>query len=168
MYPPGACGRYVHRCAGVGLLRTSPSATKRAAAPAGLRRSRHVATTRIRFEQKVQNTMTTQIETGEREVVLLENGHIRPMMGLDVLEPLPSRTIPYSRVDPFILVHDTVVPITEQRATLMEVRWCATGSRWPATASSTERPAHGRHLPGQVGRPRWSLLPQEDGGGQIP
>jgi len=80
-----------------------------------------VTTTRIRLERKVQNTMTTQIETGEREVVLLENAHIRPMMGFDVLEPLPSRTIPYSRVDPFILVHDTVVPITEQRATLMEV-----------------------------------------------
>jgi hypothetical protein len=65
--------------------------------------------------------MTTQIETGEREVVLLEHAHIRPMMSLDVLEPLPSRTIPYSRVDPFILVHDAVVPITEQRATLIEV-----------------------------------------------
>ena len=51
-----------------------------------------MATTRIRLERKVQNTMTTQIETGEREVVLLENAHIRPMMGLDVLEPLPSRT----------------------------------------------------------------------------
>ena len=65
--------------------------------------------------------MTTQIETGERKVALVENAHIRPMMGLDVLEPLPSRTIPYSRVDPFILVHDAVVPITDQRATLMEV-----------------------------------------------
>jgi hypothetical protein len=62
--------------------------------------------------------MTTQIETGEREVVLLEDAHIRPMMGLDVLEPLPSRTIPYSRVDPFILVHEAVVPITEERASM--------------------------------------------------
>ena len=65
--------------------------------------------------------MTTQIETSEREVVLVGNARIRPMMGRDVLEPLPSLTIPYSRVDPFILVHDAVVPITEQRATLMEV-----------------------------------------------
>jgi hypothetical protein len=65
--------------------------------------------------------MTTQTETGEREVVLVEDAHIRPIMGLDVLEPLPSRTIPYSGVDPFILVHEAVVPITEQRATLMEV-----------------------------------------------
>jgi hypothetical protein len=62
--------------------------------------------------------MTTQIETGEREVVLLEDAHIRPMMGLDVLEPLPSWSIPYSRVDPFILVHGAVVPITEERASM--------------------------------------------------
>jgi len=80
-----------------------------------------VPTTRTRLERRVQNTMTTQIETGEREVVLLENAHIRPMMGLDVLKPLLSRTIPCSRVDPFILVHYAVVPSTEQRATLMEV-----------------------------------------------
>ena len=31
--------------------------------------------------------MTTQIETTEREVVLVEDAHIRPMMGLGVLEP---------------------------------------------------------------------------------
>jgi hypothetical protein len=40
------------------------------------------------------------------------------MMGLDVLEPLPSRTIPYAQVDPFILVHEAVVPITEERASM--------------------------------------------------
>src|SRR5215203_7256614 len=62
--------------------------------------------------------MSTQIETGEREVVLLEDAHIRPMMGLDVLEPLPSRTIPYPQVDPFILIHEAVVPITEERASM--------------------------------------------------
>jgi redox-sensitive bicupin YhaK (pirin superfamily) len=62
--------------------------------------------------------MTTQIETGEREVVLVQDARIRPMMGLDILEPLPSRTIPYAQVDPFILVHEAVVPITEERASL--------------------------------------------------
>ncbi len=62
--------------------------------------------------------MTTQIETGEREVVLVEDAHIRPMMGLDVLEPLPSRTIPYAQVDLFILVHEAVVPITPERASM--------------------------------------------------
>jgi hypothetical protein len=38
------------------------------------------------------------------------------MTGLDVLEPLPSARIPYSLVDPFILVHEGVVPITPERA----------------------------------------------------
>jgi redox-sensitive bicupin YhaK (pirin superfamily) len=62
--------------------------------------------------------MSTQIETGERRIVLLEDAHIRPMMGLDILEPLPSRNIPYAQVDPFILIHEAVVPITEERASM--------------------------------------------------
>jgi hypothetical protein len=62
--------------------------------------------------------MTTQIETGEREIVLVEDARIRPMMGLDILETLPSARIPYSLVDPFILVHEGVVPITPERASL--------------------------------------------------
>src|SRR6266511_6142204 len=40
------------------------------------------------------------------------------MMGLDILEPLPSARIPYPLVDPFILVHEGVVPITPERASL--------------------------------------------------
>ena len=62
--------------------------------------------------------MSTQIETGERENVLVEDAHIRSVMGIDTLEPLPSRTIPYAQVDPFILVHEAVVPITPERASL--------------------------------------------------
>jgi redox-sensitive bicupin YhaK (pirin superfamily) len=54
--------------------------------------------------------MATQIETAEREVVLVKDAHLRPMMGLEILEPLPSARIPYSLVDPFILVHEGVVP----------------------------------------------------------
>jgi len=54
--------------------------------------------------------MTTQIETGQRDILLVEDAHIRPMMGLEILEPLPSAHIPYSQVDPFILVHEGVVP----------------------------------------------------------
>jgi quercetin 2,3-dioxygenase len=62
--------------------------------------------------------MAIQVATAEREIVLVEDAHIRPMMGLDILEPLPSRTIPYALVDPFILVHEGVVPITPERAGL--------------------------------------------------
>ena len=60
--------------------------------------------------------MTTQIDAAQRGVVLVEDAHIRPMMGLDILEPLPSARIPYERVDPFILVHEGVVPITPEWA----------------------------------------------------
>ena len=62
--------------------------------------------------------MSTQIGTAQREVVLVENARIRPMMGIDVLESIPSRHIPYSMVDPFILVHKAVVPISQERAGL--------------------------------------------------
>src|SRR4030081_3530271 len=62
--------------------------------------------------------MATQIETAQREVVLVEDAHIRPMMGQSVLEPLPSRHVPYSVVDPFILVHEAVVRISPEMADL--------------------------------------------------
>src|ERR1700704_6136927 len=62
--------------------------------------------------------MATQIDAAEREVVLVEDAHVRPMMGLEILEPLPSAQIPYPLVDPFILVHEAVVPINEERAGL--------------------------------------------------
>jgi quercetin 2,3-dioxygenase len=57
-----------------------------------------------------QHNMATQIDTEEREIVLVEDAHTRPMMGLEILEPLPSADIPYAQVDPFILVHEGVVP----------------------------------------------------------
>ncbi len=58
--------------------------------------------------------MTTTTTQTDREVVLLEKAHVRPMMGLGVLEPLPSARIPYEMVDPYILVHEAVVPITPE------------------------------------------------------
>ena len=54
--------------------------------------------------------MAIQIDTEKREAILVEDAHVRPMMGLEILEPLPSADIPYALVDPFILVHEGVVP----------------------------------------------------------
>jgi redox-sensitive bicupin YhaK (pirin superfamily) len=62
--------------------------------------------------------MATQIGTAQREIVLVEDAHIRSMMGQSVLEPLPSRHIPYSLVDPFILVHEAAVRISPEMAGL--------------------------------------------------
>lgn len=56
--------------------------------------------------------MAIQSDKAARDVVLVESAHIRPMMGFDILEPLPSRTIPYELVDPYILVHESVLPLT--------------------------------------------------------
>ncbi|OLC27224.1 MAG: hypothetical protein AUI42_09905 [Actinobacteria bacterium 13_1_40CM_2_65_8] len=63
------------------------------------------------------SAMATQIDTAQREIVLVEDAHIRPMMGNQVLESLPSRHIPYSQVDPYILVHEATVKISPEQAT---------------------------------------------------
>jgi redox-sensitive bicupin YhaK (pirin superfamily) len=65
-----------------------------------------------------QHIMATTIETAERDVVLVQDAHIRPMMGIAVLEPLPSAQIPYPLVDPYILVHEATLEITPERASL--------------------------------------------------
>ena len=62
--------------------------------------------------------MTTQINAPAREAVLVTDARIRPMMGINVLESLPHPEIPYELVDPYILVHEGVVPINEERAAL--------------------------------------------------
>ena len=59
--------------------------------------------------------MAVQLDT-PREILLVEAAHIRPMMGIDILESLPSAHIPYRLVDPFILVHEGDITITPQRA----------------------------------------------------
>src|SRR5262249_37089272 len=71
---------------------------------------------RVLTGRKEQHTMATHILTADREVLQVEDARIRPIMGIDVLEPLPSRRIPYRLVDPFILVHEGVVPITPEWA----------------------------------------------------
>src|SRR6202521_1428241 len=58
-----------------------------------------------------ESDMAAQIDTAQREIVLVEDPHIRPMMGNQVLQSLPSRHIPYSLVDPYILVHEAEVKI---------------------------------------------------------
>jgi redox-sensitive bicupin YhaK (pirin superfamily) len=62
--------------------------------------------------------MATTVQTAEREVILVEDAHVRPMMGLEVLEPVPARNLPYELTDPFVLVHEATVPINEERAKL--------------------------------------------------
>ena len=62
--------------------------------------------------------METATRTVERDAVLVEDAHVRPMMGIEVLEPVPARNVPYELSDPFILVHEATVPINPERAKL--------------------------------------------------
>ena len=62
--------------------------------------------------------MATTTRTVERDAVLVEDAHVRPMMGLEVLEPVPARNVPYELSDPYILVHEATVPINPDRAKL--------------------------------------------------
>jgi quercetin 2,3-dioxygenase len=50
--------------------------------------------------------MTTEIETTGRDAVLVEDAAEIRMMGMPVLEAVPSRQARYHLTDPFILVHE--------------------------------------------------------------
>jgi redox-sensitive bicupin YhaK (pirin superfamily) len=50
--------------------------------------------------------MAQQLQATERDAVLVDDAALIRMMGLPVLEALPSRRVAYEQVDPFILVHE--------------------------------------------------------------
>jgi quercetin 2,3-dioxygenase len=51
-------------------------------------------------------TMSEPVETTSRDATVVEDAAPIRVMGFPVLEALPSRTVPYAQVDPFILVHE--------------------------------------------------------------
>ena len=50
--------------------------------------------------------MSQQVEETDRDAILVEDAALIRMMGMPVLEAVPSRGAPYERTDPFILVHE--------------------------------------------------------------
>jgi quercetin 2,3-dioxygenase len=50
--------------------------------------------------------MSRQEQTTSRDAVLVEDAALIRMMGMPVLEAVPSRRAPYALTDPFILVHE--------------------------------------------------------------
>jgi quercetin 2,3-dioxygenase len=50
--------------------------------------------------------MSQQVRTTSRDAVLVEDAALIRMMGMPVLEAVPSRRAPYALTDPFILVHE--------------------------------------------------------------
>jgi redox-sensitive bicupin YhaK (pirin superfamily) len=59
--------------------------------------------------------MKEHIVTTAREAVLVEDAHIRRMMGFEILEPVPTRSVPYERLDPFILVHESRIRLSDMK-----------------------------------------------------
>ena len=57
--------------------------------------------------------MNTQVEETEREAILVEDAALIRMMGFPVLEALPSRSVPYEQVDPFILLHEARLRLSD-------------------------------------------------------
>jgi redox-sensitive bicupin YhaK (pirin superfamily) len=52
------------------------------------------------------NSMTQQVERTARDATLVEDAARVQVMGMPILEALPSRGAAYERVDPFLLVHE--------------------------------------------------------------
>ena len=59
--------------------------------------------------------MPQQLEVTGRDAVLVEDAAEIRMMGFPVLEALPSRSTPYERVDPFILVHEGKMRLADMK-----------------------------------------------------
>lgn len=59
--------------------------------------------------------MSSQVETTERDAVLVEDAALIRMMGFPILEALPSRAVPYEQVDPFILVHEGRLRLSDMK-----------------------------------------------------
>ena len=57
--------------------------------------------------------MDSEVKPTGRDAVLVEDAARIRMMGLPVLEALPARGVPYNRVDPFILVHESRFRLSE-------------------------------------------------------
>jgi quercetin 2,3-dioxygenase len=50
--------------------------------------------------------MSQQVQTTSRDAVLVEDAALIRIMGMPVLEAVPTRSAPYELTDPFILVHE--------------------------------------------------------------
>jgi redox-sensitive bicupin YhaK (pirin superfamily) len=57
--------------------------------------------------------MKTQVETTGRDAVLVEDAAWIHVVGQPILEALPSPGVPYEQVDPFILVHEGRIRLSD-------------------------------------------------------
>ncbi len=59
--------------------------------------------------------MKQDVQMKQRDAEMVEDAALIRMMGFPVLEALPSRTTPYERVDPFILVHEGKMKLADMK-----------------------------------------------------
>ena len=57
--------------------------------------------------------MATEVQTTGRDAVLVVDAAGIRIMGFPVLEALPARGVPYQRVDPFLLVHESRIRLSD-------------------------------------------------------
>jgi redox-sensitive bicupin YhaK (pirin superfamily) len=57
--------------------------------------------------------MQQQVEQAARDAILVEDAAQIQIMGFPVLEALPARGVPYQRADPFILVHEGRIRLSD-------------------------------------------------------
>ena len=57
--------------------------------------------------------MNAQVDTKRREANLVEDAAQIRVMGFSVLEALPFRSVPYEQVDPFILLHEARLRLSD-------------------------------------------------------
>jgi redox-sensitive bicupin YhaK (pirin superfamily) len=67
-------------------------------------------------DQEPFREVDRSLALGERDAALVESAGTREVLGLPVLEALPSAGVPYEQVDPFILVHEGRVRLSPEVA----------------------------------------------------
>jgi quercetin 2,3-dioxygenase len=67
--------------------------------------------------KREMRNMREQVEEAGRDAILVEDAARIRVMGMPVLEALPSRGAPYEQVDPFILVHEGRFRLSPEMAT---------------------------------------------------
>ncbi len=99
--------------------------------------------------------METTTATVKRDAVLVEDAHVRPMMGIEVLEPVPARNVPYELSDPFILVHEATVPINPDGPSSTPPTPIAASTTSGTSCRATRARATARGPAGRSSGPGW-------------
>jgi redox-sensitive bicupin YhaK (pirin superfamily) len=96
-----------------------------------------------------------QVQGTTRDAILVEEAALIRMMGMPVLEALPSRSTPYERVDPFLLMHEAQFHLSDLAG--KDTKGAASTGHSTGPGGSTERArlTEGSLLALRTGRGVW-------------